>query len=183
LFREKRRLLMSYTDVNRARVGQELSSKESLVARLSSKDGVTRMRARRALVSLGPSATEELTAVIGDPRVQVRWEATKALAEIADPEAAGALVRLLRDEDFGVRWLAAEGLVRLRRDGLIPLLEILSRQLVSERFRAGAHHVIHGQMEGSDGEILRPILEALSGFAARESAPLAARRALAALER
>jgi HEAT repeat protein len=174
---------MSYTDVDRVRVGLDTTSIGALVARLSSKDGVTRLRARRALVSLGPPATEELTAVLADPRVQVRWEATKALSEIADPGAAGALVKMLRDEDFGVRWLAAEGLVRLGRDGLVPLLEALSGRLTSERFRAGAHHVIHGQLEGSDGEILRPVLEALGGFAARESAPVAARQALAALER
>lgn len=174
---------MSYIDVDRARAGQDSFSTSELVARLSSRDGVTRMRARRALVGLGPSATEELTAVLADPRVQVRWEATKALSEIADPATADALVKMLRDEDFGVRWLAAEGLARLGRDGLVPLLEVLSRQLVSERFRAGAHHVIHAQLEGSDGEIVRPVLDALGGFTPRESAPVAARRALAALER
>lgn len=170
---------MSLSDVEQVDTAQANPSPGVLIAKLSSKDGVTRMHARKMLVELGPAATPELVKWLSDPRVQLRWEATKALAEIADPEAAGALIVELKDEDFGVRWLAAEGLVRLGPDGLIPLLEALSRRLVSERFRAGAHHVIHAQMEGSLGDVLRPVLEALSGFAARESAPVAARRALA----
>lgn len=174
---------MSFSDVDQVKAVRDLPSLATLVARLSSKDGVTRMHARETLVDLGRQATPELVKSLADPRVQVRWEATKALVEIADPGAAGALILALKDDDFGVRWLAAEGLVRLGRDGLIPLLETLSRRLVSERFRAGAHHVVHAHMEGDWGETLRPVLEALSGFAARESAPVAARRALAALEK
>jgi len=173
---------MSYSDADRAKVGKDSPLITALVTLLSSKNSVARVRARAELVRLRSAATPELVKVLADPRVQVRWEATKALAQIADAQTASALVKTLRDEDFGVRWLAAEGLVRLGRDGLIPLLEALSKRLVSERFRAGAHHVIHAQLEGSDGETLRPVLEALSGCAARESAPLAARRALAALE-
>jgi HEAT repeat protein len=172
---------MSYSDVDEVQTMSELPSLGALVSGLSSKDGVTRVRARHALVHLGSRATPELAKLLSDPRVQLRWEATKALAEIADPESAGTLIRALRDEDFGVRWLAAEGLVALGRDGLIPLLEALSGRLVSERFRAGAHHVIHAHMRGERAELLRPVLEALSGFTARESAPVAARRALAAL--
>jgi HEAT repeat protein len=175
--------MMSVSDVDNAKAANDLSSTAALVAQLSSKDGMTRMRARAALVHLGPAATADLTAALADPRVQVRWEATKALVQIADPGAAEALLRMLRDEDFGVRWLAAEGLIALGREGLIPLLESLSRRLLSERFREGCHHVIHAQLEGGDAEVLRPVLEALTGFAARESAPMAARRALAALKR
>lgn len=174
---------MSLNNAEQIESMQDVPSLGALTARLSSKDGVTRMHARESLVEFGAEATSELVRLLVDPRVQLRWEATKALVEIADPESAGALLRVLRDEDFGVRWLAAEGLVRLGHDGLIPLLEALSRRLVSERFRAGAHHVISAQVDGRMGEILRPVLEALSGFAARESAPLAARRALAALDR
>lgn len=170
---------MSLSDIEQVDAAEATTSVNALIARLSSKDGLMRMRARKMLVGLGPEATPDLVSSLSDPRVQLRWEATKALAEIGDPESAGALIVALKDEDFGVRWLAAEGLVRLGRAGLIPLLEALSRRLVSERFRAGAHHVIRSQLEGSMGETLRPVLEALSGFAARESAPLAARRALA----
>ena len=174
---------MSFSDVGQAKAAPGSPSLAALIGKLSSKDGVTRMHARETLVDLGRKATAELVKSLTDPRVQVRWEATKALAEIADSGAASALILALRDDDFGVRWLAADGLVRLGRDGLIPVLVTLSRRLVSERFRAGAHHVIHAHMEGSWGEILRPVLEALGGFTARESAPVAARQALAALER
>lgn len=173
---------MSSKSSNDVKTLRGASPVSELVARLSSKHGVTRIRARESLVGLGSAATSELLTALADPRVQVRWEAAKALAEIADPRSADTLVETLRDEDFGVRWLAAEGLIRLGRKGLVPLLEALARGLVSERFRAGAHHVIHVQLEGRDSETLRPVFDALSSFAPRVSTPLAARRALAALE-
>lgn len=173
---------MSFRKVAQAKEMRNATPTADLVAQLSSEHGALRTQARAELVRLGSAATADLLAALADPRVQVRWEATKALAEIADPESAEALVQTLRDEDFGVRWLASEGLIRLGREGLIPLLEALARGLVSERFRAGAHHVIRAQLKGRDGETLRPVYEALGGFAPRVSAPLAARRALAALE-
>jgi HEAT repeat protein len=173
---------MSHTDVEQANILTDARLIRPLIAKLASKDGLTRIRARAALTGLGSAATAALVLALLDSRVQVRWESAKTLAEIADPAAALALVRALGDEDFGVRWLAAEGLVKLGRAGLVPLLEQLARRLVSEPFREAAHHVIHAQVEGSYGEALRPVLEALGGFAAKESVPFAAQQALTALE-
>jgi hypothetical protein len=56
---------------------------------------------------------------------RTRWEAAKALSEIADPLAATALVNALEDDDADIRWVASEGLTALGRDGLEPLLAAL----------------------------------------------------------
>ena len=96
-----------------------------LVDSLASADGTIRTRARRALIAIGRPATPVLAALLGDENKQVRWESAKALAEIADPSAALALVEALDDPDSDIRWLAAEGLSRLGRPGLIEVLRRL----------------------------------------------------------
>ena len=86
----------------------------------------------------------------------MRWEAAKSLSDIADPAAAPALVQALEDPETGVRWLAAEGLIRMRSACLQPLLHALTERADSVWLRDGAHHVLHdlakmGLAEGMAG--------------------------------
>jgi HEAT repeat protein len=94
----------------------------SLVSALADGDGSIRQQAREALVQVGPPAVPALAAALGSHQAQVRWEAAKALHDLADPASAGALVTALEDQSFDVRWLAAEGLALLGRKALEPLL-------------------------------------------------------------
>ena len=71
------------------------------------------------------------------PDHEVRWEAARALGEIADPRAAPALVVTLEDEGFDIRWLAAEGLIALGPVGLAPLLEALAEKANSVYLTGG----------------------------------------------
>jgi len=99
---------------------------ESLIAALGSRDLARRRRARMALQSLGQPAVRGLIDALSSPAAHVRWEAAKALVAIHDPAAAPSFVKLLdEDEDEGVRWVAAEGLIELDRAGLEALLRAL----------------------------------------------------------
>src|SRR5512143_691515 len=93
-----------------------------LVQRLSDENGITRAAACDAIVKIGRSMTPRLIQLLSSPDEQLRWEAAKALAAIADPASAPALVAALEDRSFGVRWLASSGLIALDREGLRPLL-------------------------------------------------------------
>ncbi len=115
---------------------------ESLIADLASDHGLTRQRARESLAAIGQPAVAPLIAALADSKRQVRWEAVKALGEIGDPAAASALVSALEDEGSGIRWLAAEGLIAIGREGLKPLLQALVHYSDSEWLREGAHHVL-----------------------------------------
>ena len=97
----------------------------SLVGDLTSRARATREKARESLVALGKPAVPSLIPLLSHRKPHVRWEAAKTLCDIADPIAATALVNALEDEDGDVRWLAAEGLIALGRDGLQPLLTAL----------------------------------------------------------
>ena len=112
----------------------------------------------------------------------MRWEAAKALCGIADPLAASALVNALDDRDGDVRWLAAEGLAALGRDGLQPLLAALLQRAESCWFCEGAHHVCHTLVKRKKlGPILRPVLAALKQSEPEVAVPPAAYTALSRL--
>ena len=106
----------------------------------------------------------------------------RRLCGIADPLAASALVNALDDRDGDVRWLAAEGLAALGREGLQPLLAALLQRAESCWFCEGAHHVCHTLVKRRKlAPILRPVLAALKESEPGVAAPPAAYTALSRL--
>jgi HEAT repeat protein len=152
-----------------------------LVVRLGSREPVERQAARKELVSIGSPAVPHLIKCLSDLRRQVRWEAAKALGEIADPITATVLVAALEDKDSDVRWLAAEALVAIGREGLRPLLANLIQHSDSDSLREGAHHVCHELAKTADGPIIRPVLDALNTSEPEMAVPGTAFSALRAL--
>ncbi len=142
------------------------SSTESLIADLRSRNGIVRHKARGALVFIGKRAVPELIPLLSDPNDDVRWEAAKALSEIASPRGASDLVSALDDHNFGVRWLAAEGLIAIGQDALPPLLKSLTERSDSAWIREGAHHVLH-DLADKDlrvKDLAAPVIAALEGI-------------------
>jgi HEAT repeat protein len=136
---------------------------QSLVHDLSNRDGLARQTARRSLVAMGEAAVAALAAALKDRNCDVRWEAAKALAEIASPRAGPALVRALNDRNFGVRWLGAEGLIALGLQGLPPLLRALVEDPDSTWLREGAHHVLSYLADQGLRDTVGPLLAVLEG--------------------
>ncbi len=134
---------------------------QALIAALSDEDGLTRQRARWALIDIGEPAVDPLIQVLWDKREWVRWQAAKALSEIGSPAAGPALVCTLEDKSFDLRWLAAEGLIALGDQGLVPLLEALVNRSHSAWLREGAHHVLHTLAEEGLRTEVSPVLAAL----------------------
>jgi len=159
---------------------EEFCDVPELVLGLSSHNGVERQSAREHLVSMGGPAVPHLIKCLSDPRRRVRWEAAKALGEIAHPISATALVGALEDKDGDVRWLAAVGLAAIGREGLRPLLAALIEHSDSDWLREGAHHVCHDLAKSADGRIAKPVLDALNAEEPELTVPGAAYSALAA---
>jgi len=163
--------------------GDKAVTMNSLIAALASEEGLVRESARRRLVHVGRRAVRPLMKALASGDKHTRWEAAKALGYLADPDAAPALVRALQDEEFGVRWLAAEGLVLLDGEGLGPLLRALTEHPDSGWLRQGAHHVLRALSRRGFGEVARPVLAALDGLEPALQVPLAAEDARDALAR
>lgn len=154
---------------------------KSLVTDLGSQDGLVRVRARKSLVAIGSQAVKPLVLQLKSKREWCRWEAAKALGQIRDPAATQVLIRALEDKMFDVRWLAAEGLIAMRREALMPLLQALIEHPDSSWLQEGVHHVLYDLNKGDLAEILQPVIAALEGFEPSLEAPLAAEKALETL--
>jgi HEAT repeat protein len=150
----------------------------NLISDLGNDEDSTRTNARFSLVAIGKRAVPRLVEILKDRNDLVRWEATKALREIGDPEAAPALVEALEDEEFGIRWTAAEGLTEMNVKGLRALFLALEQKPDSSLLREGAHHVLHYLVRGELKKYLAPVLTALEGPAPIVQTLTAAYRAM-----
>lgn len=154
---------------------------DSLVDSLASADGLERHAAREQLEELGSSSVPALVRALKSPSEHARWEAAKALGEIADPSAAPALVSTLCDQKAAVRWLAGEALIHIGRGALAPLLRGLEGSSDSIWFRDGAHHVLRSLIRDGVADEAIPVLEALENLEPSVEAPVAAYHVLEAL--
>jgi len=156
---------------------------DSLIAELGSQHGLVRQRARIALTQMGAPAVPGLIKALGNRNGPTHWEAAKALSLIGDPRSVLALVNALEDNAFGVRWLAAEGLIAVGYCSLAPLLQALINRPESVRLRVGAHHVLHDLvnrhlLDHVSRERIKPVLAALKNSAPASTVPVVAHRAL-----
>jgi len=134
--------------------------------------------ARRILVEIGSDAVPILIKALDNKEKWVRWEAIKALGQIADPAATGALINLLDNPEFDMRWMAAEGLIAIGRATIVPLLKTLVERSNSLLLYEGTHHVLHDIRRGDLDEILKPVMEALESSQATVTVPIEAAIAL-----
>jgi HEAT repeat protein len=159
----------------------EKNDLSELVRALESNDGMVRQHAREKLVQIGKPAVEPLGDALSSEHEQMRWEAAKALVDIADSRVAPALVERLRDEYFDVRWLAAEALVTLQEEAVPALLSALEIHSDSIRLRDGAHHVLKKIKNKRTQIVLGPVFEALDELEPELTLPHAVRAAMKAL--
>jgi len=151
---------------------------EALKAELTCADVTRCQQARQALVDIGQPAVPALLELMTQGKGTLRWEAAKALGEIADPVTIDAFINSLEDDDFDIRWLSAEGLAAIGRDALAPLLKALTRQADSPWFRNGAHHYLRLMARRGLYDQLKPVLVALDGTEPYLEVPVAAEQVL-----
>jgi len=148
----------------------------TLAGALCGKEPQQRWQARTALLRIGSPATPHLIDLLRHGDECPRWEAAKVLSDLGDP--AAALVDALEDKSFGVRWLAAESLIRLGHQGLKPLFEALAERPHSAWLREGAHHVLRVLVGHHLDDHILPVLNALEDVEPALEVPRAARLAL-----
>jgi hypothetical protein len=159
----------------------------SLMGLLASEDGMTRLKARKALVVLGKQAVPPLVHALQNAKVdQVRWEAAKTLAAIGkngDASSIPALVAALEDSDYGVTWFAAEALRKFKKAAWPPLLrKFVADGLESVLLCRGVRHVLLRQKEKGFEDLLATLQKALANDAVPESATVAAYEILKRLD-
>jgi HEAT repeat protein len=149
-----------------------------LILDLKSKNGVVREKAREELVAIGSPAVSHLAELIDQPASILRWEAVKALGQIADPVSVPLFIAALYDKDEEVRWLAAEGLIAVGAHATGPLLQELVKNSKSVLLRKGAHHYFSEMRELDGPPRFNDLLSALEGEDAELNAPIVAEKLL-----
>jgi hypothetical protein len=155
----------------------------TLIASLSHSNVLVRQRARYALVEMGEPAVDTLIEALNIRNTNVHWQVAKALRQIASPKSTEALVKLLQDDEMGIRWIAAEGLITIGEEGLGALLETLIDHSASFTLRESAYHVLYtlahqpGFLNRPTKALIYPVLEALAGNEPAMNVPIAAYKA------
>jgi HEAT repeat protein len=147
---------------------------ESLVALLDSNNPVEREQARESLISSGRAAVVPVLQQLKKGNQRSGWEAAKILGAIGDPAAASALTELLDHEDHDIRWVAAESLIALGREGLRQVLMALLSKADSIWVQKSAHHVVSRFVKDRSYQFLNPLLSAFDAFEPAVAIPHAA---------
>ncbi len=139
---------------------------EELINELANPNGIIRQKARYELVKMGNPALDYLLELQSSDKHLARWESVKAISEIGSMESIPILINTLDDEEFDVRWLAAEGLIDIGHASVYPLLKAFITNKDSVHLKEGVHHVLKGlEMRGLYNDKYE-IIKALETFTA-----------------
>lgn len=152
----------------------------SLVLRLTDKKDLnSKSEARNTLVEMGEEILPQLHLLLSSDDIELRKEVAKVVELIADEQSIQALITLLDDDDFDIRWIAAEGLIRIGRKSIIPLLESIRDGKSSYFADKRAHHILVNLFTRSEKEEFESLLLSLDNYLkSRETAPTEAAKAL-----
>lgn len=154
-----------------------------LLSDLGCSDAAKRLETRAILTGIGNSIVPHLLQLLSHATPRLRLEAVRVLKEIKDPGSAESLVRCLMDGTMEIQWVAAEALVALGDECVVPMLQALTLHFDAIPLRRGAHHVLHSWQSG--GRLtpdLQAVLETLTELVPEETIAATAEKALRARE-
>jgi len=140
---------------------------------------IQKIKARKHLVRMGKNVVPLLNGLLSSGNLLLRKEAAKIVSLIADRRSIPLLIELLNDKEFDIRWIAADGLIRIGRRSITPLLKSIRDGKSSLLLNEGAHHVLAGLLNESEKQRLKSLLQSLDNYhAVGEIAPTEAAKAL-----
>jgi HEAT repeat protein len=146
---------------------------------LDSKDSVKKLAARNALVGMGKTIIPKLHRLLNSENALLRMEAAKIVELIADRRSIPFLINLLDDKEFEIRWIAAEGLIKIGRRAILPLLKSIRDGKSTFIFNKGAHHVLLSLLKEDEKNKLPTLLLSLDDVQELgETAPVEASEAI-----
>jgi hypothetical protein len=131
---------------------------------LDTKDFGKRLSARDSMVSMGKTIIPQLHKLISSKNDSLRMEAGKIVELIADRRSIPFLLKLLDDPVFDIRWIAAEGLIKIGRRSICPLLKAVRDGESSLFFNMGTHHILIELLNENEKRKLMPLLQSLDNY-------------------
>jgi HEAT repeat protein len=128
---------------------------------LYSTNSVKKLAARSELVRMGKIIIPQLHMLLDSKNGLLRMEAAKIVELIADKKSIPFFINLLDDKVFEIRWIAAEGLIKIGRRSLLPLLKSIRDGKSSLIFNEGAHHILQSLLKKAEKTKLKSLLLSL----------------------
>jgi HEAT repeat protein len=110
---------------------------------------------------MGKTIIPQLHRLLDSDNGLLRMEAAKIVELIADRSSIQFLINLLDDKEFEIRWIAAEGLIKIGRRTILPLLRSIRDGESSFLHNKGAHHVLLSLLNKSEKNKLTSLLQSL----------------------
>ena len=138
-----------------------------------------KLSARETLVMMGKTIIPQMHKLLDSENDLLRMKAAKIVELIADRRSIPFLLRLLDDPLFDIRWLAAEGLIKIGRRSICPLLKSVRDGRSSLFFNRGTHHILLDLVNEKEKNKLMHLLQSLDNYhELGETAPVQASIAL-----
>jgi HEAT repeat protein len=128
---------------------------------LDTKSSGKKLAARSTLVRMGKTIIPQLHKLLDSENGLLRMETAKIVELIADRRSIPILIRLLDDKEFEIRWIAAEGLIKIGRRSILPLLKSVRDGESSFLHNKGAHHVLLSLLNKNEKDKLTSLLQSL----------------------
>lgn len=116
------------------------------------------MKPGNNLSGIGNSVVKQKYIPLSYKNERLKLELSRIVHTIADRRSIPALINLLDDNEMDIRWIAAEGLIKIGRKSIIPLL-ISIRDGRIPCF--GAHHVLQNLLTKDEKSALSFLLLSL----------------------
>ena len=146
---------------------------------LDTKNTGKKLAARNTLVRMGKTIIPKMHILLNSENDLLRMEAAKIVELIADRRSIPILINLLDDKEFEIRWIAAEGLIKIGRRSILPLLKSVRDGKSSFFLNKGAHHVLLSLLNENEKNKLKSLLLSLDdSLELGETAPVEASKAL-----
>lgn len=120
--------------------------------------------ARIALVKHGKTIIPYMHKLLSSRDGIIRMEAAKVVELIADKRSIHVLIGLLEDKEPGIRWIAAEGLVKIGRPSILPLLRSVRDSKNPIFLYRGVHHVLSSLLSAKEKSNLESLMLSLDNY-------------------
>jgi len=146
---------------------------------LDTKNSSKKLTARNTLVGMGKTIVPQLNRLLDSENGLLRMEVAKVVELIADRRSIPFLINLLDDKEFEIRWIAAEGLIKIGRRSILPLLKSIRDGKSTFILNKGAHHVLRSLLNENEINKLTALLLSLDDAQELgETAPVEASKAI-----
>jgi hypothetical protein len=157
------------------------ASAEALI-QLFQRGDVLSAQAFRALTDRGPSVVPDLVEAAHSSDVETRQFAVRTLGAIKDERALPVLVQRLKDGNPEVRWEAAEAVIPLGEAGVREVLRLAIHERSDQWLYSAVLHVLRSAPVRLR-HIVKPVIQAARSLERAVTMPIAAERAVEALDR